>query len=797
MNSLAVSRRSLLASTILAMSAPAFAATRMPYRDPRAPIASRVADLLGRMTLDEKVAQLRCMWMEKAKLYDDKADFSPEAASRVMPLGIGQMARPSDYRGLPRFETDPFRTIDNTVAFVNATQRYLVERTRLGIPALFHDELAHGLLAGDATIFPTPTALASSWNRDLIEQVFAATAAEARARGTTIALTPVLDLIRDPRWGRSEEFFSEDPYLVGEVGVAAVRGLQGRKRPLGPDRVFCTLKHFIHGVPQGGLNISPTEMGPHTLRDTFLVPFASVIREADPAIIMPSYNSVDGVPSHENAQLLQDVGRKLLGFDGLYMSDYAGIENLALQHHVAVDKADAAALALEAGVQVDLPEGASFAGLADLVRAGRLSETLIDEAVAKLLALKFEAGLFENPYISAPLARRTAALPQHTALARKAAEQSIVLLKNEGVLPLDPRKLSRLAIIGPNAVEPLFGGYSGDNAAVVGILKGLQDAAPTTLTIEHADGVWITAPDSHGKHRSYSQSAPVSAADNAARIAAAVEVAKRSDMVLLVIGDVPAITREAVDWDAPGDRSTLGLWGQQDDLVAAIAATGKSVIALLLNGRPLAVPALAQKVQGLFEGWYLGQEGGRAFADILFGKANPSGKLTVSLPRGIGELPVYYNRMPSADVNHYIEGKREALFPFGHGLSYTTFEISAPRIAGSDLTTSAGIPVEVDVTNTGARDGAEIVQLYVRDDVSSLPRPVLELKGFERVELQPGETRKIRFTLTPDSLAFWDLAMKRVVEPGSFTLHAGSSSASLKSTSVTLSGPSHEVPYRA
>lgn len=790
MKAFTISRRALLGTTMLTMAAPslAMAPARGGYRDATASVGERVARLLACMTLDEKVAQIRSMWMEKARLYDGKGDFSKTAARAVIPDGIGQMARPSDYRGLPRFDTTPFRTIENTVAFVNAVQRYLVEETRLGIPALFHDELAHGLLAGDATIFPTPTGLASTWDPALVEEVFSATAREARARGTTIALTPVIDLLRDPRYGRAEEFFSEDPHLVAEMGLAAVRGLQGRTRPLARDRVFCTLKHFVHGVPQGGLNIGPAEMGPHTLHETFLPPFARVVRDADPAIIMPSYNSVDGIPSHENTRLLQDVGRRQLGFHGLYMSDYAGIENLASQHHVAANKNEAALLAIKAGIQVDLPEGASFSGLAALVRAGKVPESLVDEAVGKVLALKFEAGLFENPYIGGTVAKRTAALSAHVALARKAAERSIVLLKNEGVLPLDPGKVSRLAVIGPNAVEPLFGGYSGDNSKAVGILQGLREGAPTGVTVEHSDGVWITAADRNGQHRSYSSSAPVSRQDNMARIASAVTVAERSDMVLLVLGDVPAITREAVDWNLPGDRSTLGLWGQQNELVAAIAATGKPIVALLLNGRPLAVPELADKVHGLFEGWYLGQEGGHAFADILFGRANPGGKLPVSFPRSIGELPVFYNRAPSADVNHYLEGVREALFPFGHGLSYTTFDISAPRLERSEITTSETAAISIDISNTGQRAGDEVVQLYVRDDVSSVPRPMLELKAFQRIHLQPGEARTIRFSLPPESLAVWDREMNHVVEPGTFTIHSGASSTKLKSTILTVIG---------
>ena len=776
-----LTRRALLGSTMLVLVTPAFAAAPALYRDARAPIAARVANLLSCMTLEEKAAQLRCMWATKPQYQDDKGDFSAAKAAVALAHGIGQIARPSDYRGFPKFDTAPFRSIENTIANINAIQRFLVEKTRLGIPALFHEELAHGLLAGDATIFPIPPALASTWDRQLVEEVFAAAAREGRSRGATIALTPVVDLMRDPRWGRSEEFFGEDPYLVAQMGIAAVHGLQGRKRPLAADRVFATLKHFVHGQPQGGLNIGVSDISDRALHESYLVPFREIIRKADPAIIMPSYNELAGVPSHANPALLQAIGRKELGFTGAYLSDYDGIANLDTQHHVAASKEDAAITALTSGVQADLPDGASYALLPVLVRAGRVSEKLVDEAVAQILRLKFEAGLFENPYLDVKLAKRLSQSPAHVALARRAAEKSLVLLTNDGTLPLKSSTAQRLAVIGPNAVEPIYGGYAGDTQKGVGILQGLRNQAPAGWAIEHADGVWITAPDAQGKHRSYSSSAPVTAAQNQARIEEAVALAKKSDVLLLVLGDVPAITREAVHWTLPGDRSSLELWGQQEALFAAIAALGKPVVVLLLNGRPLAVPQIAARANALVEGWYLGQEGGNAFADMLFGRVNPGGKLTVSFPHSAGQLPVYYDRHPSAHLNQYLEGPAQPLFPFGHGLSYTKFAISAPRLAAATIRRGESAQISVDVTNRGDRAGDEVVQLYIRDQVSSVPRPVLELKAFERVTLAAGEKRKLTFSLAPDDLAFFDAAMRWVVEPGDFTISLGASSAALQS----------------
>ena len=787
----ALTRRRLLGSTMLALVAPAFtvpafAASGEVYRDTRAPVAKRVADLLARMTLEEKAAQLRSMWSGKSAIMDKDGSFLPDKAAKAIPDGIGQIAQPGDTMGLAGGHGHKYRTPQNGVEFANAVQRYLVEKTRLGIPALFHGEAAHGLMASEATIFPIPTGLGSTWDPELVERVFTVSAREARARGFTVALTPVVDLIRDPRYGRCEEFFGEDPYHATQMGIAAVRGLQGRTRPLGKDRTFATLKHFVHGVPQGGLNIGPSDISDRSLRENFLPPFAGVIGAADPAVIMPSYNEVNGVPAHASVDLLQTTGRQRLGFKGIYMSDYGGVENLKDQHNVAATLEDAAVLAMNAGVAANLPDGEAYKHLPALVRAERITEAQVDDAVRRILSLKFEAGLFETPYVDAKRVQQQTSTPADLKLARTAAEKALILLKNDGILPLEPKAPLRLAVIGPNAEEPLYGGYSGDHDRGVGILAGVRRAAPAHVTIEHADGVWITPPDEVGKHRSWSPLASVPEADNRKRIAAAVEVAKRADVILLVVGDVPIVTHEGVGDGYPGDRSTLGLWGMQDDLVEAMIATGKPIIALLINGRPLTVNRLTEKANALLEGWYLGEQGGNAFADVLFGKVNPGGKLTVTFPHSVGEIPAYYNRHPSSDVNYYIEGKRAPLFPFGHGLSYTSFDIAAPRLARASIAARESVEVTVEIANTGDRAGDEVVQLYIRDDVSSVPRPVLELRGFQRVTLTPGERRTLTFQLSHDMLAFWDSAMTWTVEPGDFTISAGSSSASLKSATLTV-----------
>lgn len=782
------SRRALLATTMLAIAAPAAALARPAerYRDAATPIVERVRDLLSRMTLEEKVAQMRCLWFGKAGFLDEAGVFSEDKASRVLSYGVGQIGRPSDTAGTKRFSTAPLRGLDETLTLINAIQKRLVEQTRLGIPALFHEETAHGLATAGATSFPIPLGLGGTWDPDLIEQVFTVAAREARLSGATIALSPVIDLAREPRFGRIEECFGEDPYLVARMGLAAVRGHQGRTRPLGKDRVFATLKHFIHGAPQGGLNLAPADMSERSLRETYLVPFEHIIRHGAPAIVMPSYNEVQGVPSHASKALLQETGRQRLGFKGAYFSDYNGVTNLLAHHHIVATDEEAAILALNAGIDAELPDGKAFARLPALVRAGRVDESKIDAAVARILALKFEAGLFENPYLDAGRARREINTAGDITLARLAAQKAIVLLKNDGVLPLDPKALLKLAVIGPNAAPVLLGGYSGVNDKAVGVLAGVKAAAGSRISIEYAEGVRIIEPEPGNGHKSISPIKPADPVRNAELIAQAAQVAKRSDVVLLVVGDVPQVTREAIMVNAPGDRSTLGLFGDQDALVEAVLAAGKPVIALLLNGRPLTITRLADGANAVIEGWYLGQEGGNAFADVLFGKTNPGGKLTVSFPRSEGELPAYYNPHVSAGIHRYIERRRTALFPFGYGLSYTRFELSPPRLRRATITAGERAIIEVDVTNVGALAGDEVVQLYVRDEVSSVPRPIMELRGFQRLTLTPGEKRTVTFELGSDDLAFWTLDMTWAVEPGAFTILTGANSVDLQSTTLTV-----------
>lgn len=784
----ALTRRTLLtsAAATVALSTRAVGAPAGElYRDRTQPVAARVKDLLARMTLDEKVAQMIGISGSKDKFLGPDGSFSEQKAAKSLANGMGQIGRPSDMSGTPMILKQRFRSIEGTVDLVNAIQRFLTQKTRLGIPTMFHEETLHGYQAEGATIFPAAPALASTWDPELVEQVGAVAAREMRVRGATLGFGPVLDLAREPRFGRVEEMFGEDPYLAGRMGVATVRGQQGDASPLAPDKVQVVLKHLLHAVPQGGHNIGPANISERDVRENYLVPFAMVAKETKPAAIMPSYNEVEGVPSHTNVELLQGTMRGRLGFKGAYLSDYDAVRHLYDWHHVAADKAEAAMIALRTGVDADLPEGECYVELPALVRRGRVPEAQIDAAVSRILTMKFEAGLFENPYADKKRATRMTNTPADIALARKVAVRATTLLKNDGVLPIDPRKRRIIAVIGPNAEQPMFGGYSGLNGKAVGLLAGLRAAAGSAITIGHAEGVRIIQPSASALS-DLAPAKPVPVEDNRRRIAEAVALAQASDLIVLAVGDHPTITREAILRNGPGDRNALGLYGQQDELVEAMIATGKPIVAVLLHGRPLAVPRLAEKANAVITGWYLGQEGGNALADVLFGAANPGGKLPVSLPRSPNDFPIFYNHHPSFEVHRYVEGDPVPLYPFGHGLSYTSFELSAPRLSRDRIGQRDGFSVEVDVANTGKRAGDEVVQVYIRDEVSSVPRPVLELKAFRRVALKPGERRTVRFDLDADALAFWDIDMKWTVEPGSFAIHVGNSCVATKTAKLTV-----------
>ncbi|MGL4512398.1 MAG: glycoside hydrolase family 3 N-terminal domain-containing protein [Lacipirellulaceae bacterium] len=769
------------------------------YRDASLPVIDRVSDLLGRMTLDEKVAQLCCLWGEKAELLDATGRFDPNRAAARLGGGIGQIARPGDRSGEAGASAgvEATRGARETAELVNAIQKWVAENTRLGIPVLFHGEGLHGFQANEATHFPQAIGLAGTWDPALLERCFRVVGREIRARGVAIVLAPVVDVGREPRWGRIEETYGEDPYLVSEMGLAAVRGFQGTDLPLGKEHVFATLKHMTgHGQPEAGQNVGPANISERELRDTFLPPFRRAVTETNVMAVMPSYNEVDGVPSHANGWLLDRVLRREWGFRGLVISDYDAIPELERRHHVAATADDAAVTALAAGVDMDMPKLASYARLAALVRSKRVSEAAIDRAVARVLRTKFLAGLFEDPYADPAYAERVTSNDESRAVALEAARKAVTLLKNDGLLPIEdlgkPGGPRRIAVIGPNAAEVMLGGYSDTPKHQVSVLDGVRAKLAGKAEVTYAEGCRLTA----SRNWFGDEVKPISEEENKPRLEAASRVAAAADLVVLVVGDNEQTSREAWAENHLGDRSGLRLFGQQEELVERVCAAAKPTVVVMLHGRPLAIGDVVEGANAVLEGWYLGQEGGTAVAEALVGELNPGGKLPITIPRSVGQLPVFYNHKPTARRGYAFSDK-SPLFPFGFGLSYTEFRLGPPRLSTSTTSLAEPVTVSVEVANTGPRDGDEVVQLYIRDRVSSVTRPVKELKAFRRVTLAAGAKTTVTFELNEQSLAFHDLAERLVVEPGEFDVMTGPNSVELQSATLTVSGPLRQIDVHA
>jgi len=755
----------------------------LPYRNPKLSPEKRAKDLLSRMTLQEKAAQMLCIWQQKPKtLTDDNGNFDLAKAKAAFKdrNGLGQVGRPSDAgKGL-----GPRQMADTT----NAIQKFFIENTRLGIPVIFHEECLHGHAAIGGTSFPQPIALGGTFNPELVEKLFTMTALEARSRGAHQALTPVVDVARDPRWGRVEETYGEDPFLVSRMGIAAVRGFQGDASFRDKTRLLATLKHFVgHGQPESGMNCAPANVSLRVLRETFLFTFKEAIRKSGAVSVMPSYNEVDGVPSHANKWLLRDVLRKEFGFKGFTVSDYFAIWELGYRpdthgHFVAEDKKESCRLAVEAGVNIELPDPDCYLHLVELVKKKVLKESQLDDLVGPMLLWKFKLGLFDDPYVDPAVAERVVGSDDHRKLARQAAREAITLLKNDGGLaPLDLSKYRTIAVIGPNANRTLLGGYSGVPKQEVTVLDGIKARVGNRAKVLYSEGCKITI----GGNWNQDEVVPSNPDEDRKQIAEAVEVAKQADIIILAIGGNEQTSREAWGLNHMGDRASLDLIGRQNEMIQAMLATGKPVVALLYNGRPLSPTYLVENVPVIFECWYLGQENGHVVAETLFGDNNPGGKLPISFPRSAGHLPVFYNYKPSARRG-YLFDDVSPLFAFGYGLSYTTFAIKNVRLEKNKIKTDGSTRVLADVTNTGKREGTEVAQMYIRDVVSSATRPIKELKGFQKVTLRPGETKTVAFEITPELLAFYDVNMKYVVEPGEFSIMVGSSSRNEDQTKVAL-----------
>lgn len=760
------------------------------YKNPAAAPAIRVKDLLARMTLEEKAAQMMCIWQEKTtKLLDAQSNFDFQKAKAAFKKGhgIGQVGRPSDAGSTPS-DAGVGKNAKETAELANAIQKFFIEQSRLGIPVIFHEECLHGHAAIGATSFPQPIGLGATFNPELVEALYTMAAEESRVRGAHQALTPVVDVARDARWGRVEETYGEDPYLNTRLGIAAVKGFQGDATFKDKKRVIATLKHFAaHGQPESGQNCAPVNVSERVLRETFLHPFKDVIEKGGAISVMASYNEIDGVPSHASEWLLRDVLRKEWGFKGFIVSDYYAIWELNNRpdthgHFVAKDKKEACELAVKAGVNIEFPEPDCYLHLVELVRKGVLKEKQLDDLVAPMLLWKFKMGLFDDPYVDPDEAARVVGCDANRKLALQAACETITLLKNENNLaPLNPAKLKTVAVIGPNANRSLLGGYSGVPKHNVTVLDGIKAKVGDRVNVLYSEGCKITVRGSWNAD-DVTPSDPV---EDRKQIAEAVEVARQSDVIVLAIGGNEQTSREAWNLKHMGDRTDLDLVGRQNELVQAMLATGKPVVVFLFNGRPLAINYVAENVPVIFECWYLGQETGHAVADVLFGDFNPGGKLPISFPRSAGHLPVFYNYKPSARRG-FLFADVSPLFAFGYGLSYTNFEIKNARLAKGKIKRNETTCVSVDVKNTGKRAGTETVQLYIRDLVSSVTRPVKELKGFQKISLQPGEVKTVSLEITPDSLAFYDVKMKYVVEPGEFEIMVGNSSRDTDLQKVAL-----------
>jgi beta-glucosidase len=751
------------------------------YRDASQSVDVRVQDLLAQMTLSEKVAQLGSAWV--FELLSD-FNFDAKKATSLMAEGIGQITRVA---GASSFKPS------EAAKTANQIQKYLIEETRLGIPALIHEECCSGFMARNATCFPQIIGVASTWEPEMAEAMATVVRQQMLAVGAKQGLSPVIDVTRDPRWGRVEETFGEDPYLISQMGVHFVRGLQGNDFK---SSVLATAKHFVgYGLPEGGMNWAPSHIPQRELREVFMLPFETAVKEANLQSVMNAYHELDGVPCVASKELLTHILRDEWGFDGIVVSDYFAIAEIQRSHRLTESRAKAAEIALEAGIDVELPSTDYYgASLIEAVENGEIDAALVDKIVSRHLTMKFKLGLFENPYVDEEAVTAVFDTPVQRQLARDIARKSFVLLKNENnALPLSP-ELSNIAIIGPQAdtIRHMVGDYTylchieslqemtaeqnvfnmpiPDRIDMVDsfvpmhtILEGLQARVSESTTIHHAEGCKITGNDTSG-------------------FADAVAAAEKSEVALVFVGGKSGLTDSCTCGEAR-DRVDLDLTGVQEDLIKAIHATGTPVIVVLVNGRPLTINWAQENVPAILEAWLPGEEGAEALAEIIFGDVSPSGKLPISFPRHVGQVPLYHNHKPSGGRSHwkgeYVDASNKPLYPFGYGLSYTQFQLENLQVDKTEVTANDSLQVSVDITNTGQRAGDEVVQLYIQDLFASVTRPVQDLKGFQRLHLAPNETKTVTFTLHASQFGFYDANMAFVVEPGTIRIMVGTSSDDL------------------
>ena len=720
--------------------------SKYPYHDTTLPVEKRVHDLLNRMTVDEKIQQLDMYWgREVANMGGhEAASYSKEKVEEMIgTTGIGSV--------------HDFYPIRSEIG--NQIQKYAMEKTRLGIPVMFIEEGLHGYSGFGSTSFPIPLELSGAWDTALVHKVGRAIATEMRAHGIDMILGPVLCLPRDPRWGRVEETYGEDPYLDAMNGVAMVKGLQGASLDRG-DAVVAEPKHFaIHGIPEAGSNTSPVSIGEREARSTFLYVFEKAVRDGGAMGIMAAYHDLDGIPCVDNKWLLTDVLRKEWGFKGFVLSDLGAIRMTLDDHKVAADTVDALAQTFEAGMNMqfyDFDHKGFHNAMLKAINTKKLPEADLNRAVRDILKVKFLLGLFDHPYIDTTFVSKVFHNAEHQALALRAAHEGICLLKNEnGVLPII-KNVKSIAVIGPLAASTYLGGYSNDEGKAVSILDGLKQRAGNSIKIDFADGY---APDSDSLSAIY--------------LLKAEDLVKKSDMAVVVLGEDIKIIGEGKD------RANIDLNESQMNLIKKLHQTGKPIAVVLSNGRPLTINWVAANIPSIVETWFSGEKSGLAIADVLLGNVNPSGKLPITFPRSIGQVPFYYDHKPTSRHN-YVDEANTPLFPFGLGLSYTTFKYADLQISPSNIPVTGKTKISVKITNTGKVEGTEVAQLYVRDEVSSVTTPIIALKGFNRITLKPGESEEVTFEVGPEQLSLWNREMKRVVEPGVFKIMVGSSSADIR-----------------
>lgn len=750
------------------------------YKNKNLSPEQRAKNLLSLMTVDEKVMQTQCLWIQKSRILNDAGDFDESKAKEALKNGLGELGRLNENAGPNSSGYHPRQAAE----LYNKIQRYFVEKTRLGIPVMTHEESLHGQQTQDATNFPIPIALASTWNENLMTEIFTNVAEEVRARGGHHVLAPVVDITRDPRWGRTEETMGEDPYLTSRLAVAQIKAYQGEGVYLGKNKVATTLKHFgIHGQSEGGENVAPSNIDERTAREVFFPSFKAAVQEGKAMNVMATYNELWGLPAHINRQLLTDILRKEWGFKGVVVSDYFAIRDVSTLHKITPSYDEAGYLAFKAGIDLETPDPDGFVNLKKYITAGKISMAELDAAVTRILIAKFRLGLFDDPYVDADKAEEIVGSASKRAVAYKAAQEAMVLLKNDNnFLPLDKNKIKTIALIGPNADKCLLGGYSSKPRVCISPLQAIKERYGNHIKVLYAEGVKLT-----DKNNWFADT--INLANNGdvkAKIAEAVEIARQADVVLLFVGGNESMSREGWAPDHLGDLPTLELLNHQNELIKEIVSVGKPTCAFVNSGPPLSIGDLVNSVPAVMQCWYLGQEGGYAMADALFGEINPNGKLPISFPRTAGHIPAFYNYKPSARRGYNLGFTVSPLFAFGHGLSYTTFQYNGLKLSSAQMKMNGTVTVSVEVKNTGSRRGAEVVQLYIRDDYSSVTRPVKELKGFKKIWLEPGQSQTVSFVINKEMLSFYDTNMKWVAEPGDFTLMVGTASDKTENLKFSL-----------